>query len=587
MVPIQPRLAVLLALIAAFTLAVTVACQSAPAAPQVTERVVTQVVEKVVEKVVQQTVVVEKVVEKPLLITPTPAPTQAGADLSADQTLRYVTRGFSRLDPANESGFGRFIISHIWMPLFLRDNKNNLQPWLATGYDISPDGLTITVKINPKAVWSDGSPVTAKDAKDYWTYGLDPDQCKGCFLGASEFGSVKGAKDIVAGKSKDLVGVVAKDDKTIEFQLTAPDPIFINRLAKFNTGFAKMDDVKKGPLYAADGTARANGPFMVKIWDVDKKQYEIVQNPKWWGDKKPTITRIIAQEAADENVSFIQWQNNEVDAAQWLTNIRERIRKDQANTFYQIPYPTNFFFPFWIGLAPTDDINVRKALTWSVDWDKAIAAAWEGARNERVMKTHLTPELQCYKKDNWPEFGYNPAKAKEALAKSKYGSADKLGKIRITTNGQSPNYIRTAEIMAEQWKQNLGITDVEIKPGTLDAWGQDAAQVQVRRGSWGATIPDPADMIIGLYNYYSAPTQISLKDDEFAKLADTLVSMKRDDPKFCETVQKAEAELLGNYYLLPMIWDLYEYNAKPWVKNFGVNVDNNWYTLLDVYIAKH
>jgi len=52
-------------------------------------------------------------------------------------------------------------------------------------------------------------------------------------------------------------------------------------------------------------------------------------------------------------------------------------------------------------------------------------------------------------------------------------------------------------------------------------------------------------------------------------------------------VQEAEAKLLGNYYLLPMIWDLYEYNVKPWVKNFGTNVDNNWYRLNDMYIVKH
>ena len=160
MVP-KRRMSVLLALLAALSLAVAVSCQSPAAAPQVTERVVTQVVEKVVEKVVQQTVVVEKVSERPVLITTTPVPTVAGSDLAADQTLRYVTRGFSRLDPANESGFGRPFISHMWMPLFLRDDKHNLQPWLATGYEVNADGTVYTVKINPKAVWSDGSPVTA------------------------------------------------------------------------------------------------------------------------------------------------------------------------------------------------------------------------------------------------------------------------------------------------------------------------------------------------------------------------------------------------------------------------------------------
>ena len=60
-----------------------------------------------------------------------------------------------------------------------------------------------------------------------------------------------------------------------------------------------------------------------------------------------------------------------------------------------------------------------------------------------------------------------------------------------------------------------------------------------------------------------------------------------DDADYCEKVQAAEAKLLGHYYILPMIWDLYEYNVKPWVKNFDTNVDNNWTGLLDMYIVQH
>jgi peptide/nickel transport system substrate-binding protein len=397
-----------------------VACQTAappPAPAPVVERVVTQVVEKVVEKSVPQTVVVEKIVEKAVVVTPVPQPTVAGSDLAADQTLRYVTRGFGRLDPALEAGFGTVVISHLWMPLFIRDTKHNLTPWLASGFEVNADNTVYTVKINAKAVWSDGSPVTAQEAKDYWTYGLHPEDCKACYLSQlNGWEIIKGAKDVIDGKSRDLTGVVVKEDKTLEFNLTSPDPIFIHRLALWNTGFAKMEDVKKGLEYASDGTARVNGPFMIKIWNVDRKQYELVQNPKWWGDKKPTLTRIVLTEAADENISFIQWQNNEVDLALWLTNIKERLRKDQASTFSLMPQPTNLFFYQYTNRAPLDDINVRKALVHAVDWDKAINAAWEGSRNDRIMKTLLTPELPCYKANNWPEWGYDVAKAKQELA---------------------------------------------------------------------------------------------------------------------------------------------------------------------------
>jgi ABC-type transport system substrate-binding protein len=196
--------------------------------------------------------------------------------------------------------------------------------------------------------------------------------------------------------------------------------------------------------------------------------------------------------------------------------------------------------------------------------------------------------LQCYKAGNWPSWGYDPAKAKEELAASKYGSADKLPKIRISVGGQSPNYIRTAEIMMEQWKANLGITDVELRPGSLkDAWGQEVDQVNIRRQSQGAILPDPVNLISSHYASMSGESGNGLVDEELVKMLDDLKLMPRDDPKFCPGVLAAEAKLLDHYFLLPMIWDIYEYNVKAHVKNFATNVDNNWANLLDMYVAKH
>ena len=70
-------------------------------------------------------------------------------DAAEEQVIRYVTRNFSRMNPASEGGFGRPFVSHIWMTLFLRDYEHHPQPWLATGYDVSDDGLTYTIHIHP------------------------------------------------------------------------------------------------------------------------------------------------------------------------------------------------------------------------------------------------------------------------------------------------------------------------------------------------------------------------------------------------------------------------------------------------------
>ena len=510
-------------------------------------------------------------------------------DAAEDQVIRYVTRNFSRMNPASEGGFGRPFVSHIWMTLFLRDYQHQVHPWLASGYDVSDDGLTYTIQIHPDAIWSDGTAVTAHDVKEYWEYAVSP-ECIGCrMFNYSAIKLIEGIQPVVDGDSDEITGLVAVDDKTLDIRLVAPKPLLIDTLANYNTAIVKLDDILEGgEMWAADGSARVNGPFKIKVWDPDTLEYEVEQNPMWWGEKKPYIQRIIAQASADENVSFIMWQGDEVDIAHWLTNIREPLRAENPESFTLIPYATNFFYTLNTALPPFDDINVRRALVHAVDWDLAIDAAWEGARTSRVMKTHLTPEIQCYKEGNWPDFGFDPDLARRELAASKYGGPDDLPMIRITTNGQSPNYIRTAEIMMEMWKNNLGITNVEMRPGRIDAWGQEGEQVQVLRRSSGAVIPDSGEWMGGFYQRLGDPNrQINIEDEELGALVADMQLLSSSDPGYCDIVQEVEARILGHYYFLPMIWDLYEYNTKPWIKGFDTNVDNNWISLLDMYVAEH
>ena len=100
-------------------------------------------------------------------------------------------------------------------------------------------------------------------------------------------------------------------------------------------------------------------------------------------------------------------------------------------------------------------------------------------------------------------------------------------------------------------------------------------------------MPDPVNLLASHYASMSAPDGPGLVDDDLNKMLDDLKLMSREDPTFCAKVQEAESKLLGHYFLLPMIWDIYEYNVKSYVKNFGTNVDNNWANLLDMYVAKH
>ncbi len=59
-----------------------------------------------------------------------------------------------------------FTFEQIMEPLFtVSDDGRDVKPWLATGYTVSADKLTYTIKLRPGVTFSDGTPMTAKDVK--------------------------------------------------------------------------------------------------------------------------------------------------------------------------------------------------------------------------------------------------------------------------------------------------------------------------------------------------------------------------------------------------------------------------------------
>ncbi len=130
-------------------------------------------------------------------------------------------------------------------------------PSIANG-GISEDGLTYTVKLNPDAMWSDGQPVTAKDFVYSMKRALDPNVA-GTYAsffygldGAAAYNSALGTPDEPKTPSeaelanlRDGVGISAKDDHTIVYKLTQPNPSFLNLLALWTAFPVRQDIVEK------------------------------------------------------------------------------------------------------------------------------------------------------------------------------------------------------------------------------------------------------------------------------------------------------------------------------------------------------
>ena len=107
------------------------------------------------------------------------------------------------------------------------------RPGVAERWEITPDGLTYRFFLRRGVVWSDGSPLTARDCEDGARRMLAPRL--GSAHPENNLFFVRGARDYQAGRSSDWrsVGVKALDDSTLEIELARPTPFFLSTLYPF------------------------------------------------------------------------------------------------------------------------------------------------------------------------------------------------------------------------------------------------------------------------------------------------------------------------------------------------------------------
>jgi len=159
----------------------------------------------------------------------TAAPTPVGSNAPAD-TLRWSLEGVSDLssiDPAKPGDAPTITaINLIFAGLIRLDEKLEVQPDGASGWQVSADGTTYTFTIRDGLAFGDGSPVTAGDFVYSINRALAPETAS--YGAPFQLGHIIGAQDVVNGKVKEASGVRAVDDKTLEIKLDGPLAYFLS-----------------------------------------------------------------------------------------------------------------------------------------------------------------------------------------------------------------------------------------------------------------------------------------------------------------------------------------------------------------------
>ena len=151
---------------------------------------------------------------------------------------------------------------------------------------------TIVYTLNPKAVWSDGVPITAADFKYAWEMQRgDP------MVSSTGVTSIAGYRDIDS-----VTGSNGGHTVTVKFKTTFADwQMLFDNLVPAHV----MEKTGWNPTCSTVSPAidLSGGPF--KIGTVSAQTIQLVQNPKWWGT--PANARSVTVHVASSTEQLAQW----------------------------------------------------------------------------------------------------------------------------------------------------------------------------------------------------------------------------------------------------------------------------------------
>lgn len=341
----------------------------------------------------------------------------------------------------------------IYEPLMIvNDATNEIVPWLASGYEWSEDGLTLTFHLREGVLWSDGEAFTSEDV--VYTYETVRD-----VPGVTTYGALSA----MTGDNAYVESVSAVDDTTVEFVFNRVYTIGLNELVTQlivpKHIFSAVDDV----IAFSNENPVGTGPF-TEVVSFSSGSYQINANPNYWQEGKPAFDGIVYEFYGDANAASLAMINGDLDWGNMSlpNNGAEFIAEDPDNRSVVFGDDKNMgILALNMDRAPFDDINVRKAISMAVNREQ-IAMIGESGHVSPADVTGLTGAYAAWKVEDpatladWAS--YNPDMANELLDAA--GLERGSDGIRLF-NGERMSY--TAQVLpAPNW-----IADMEIAAQNL------------------------------------------------------------------------------------------------------------------------
>ncbi len=442
---------------------------------------------------------------------------------------------------------------------------DNLEPApdIAREWRVSDDGRTYTFTLRQDVQFQDGKPVKAGDFKYSWERACNP--ATGSQTAATYLGDIVGAKEVIAGKAKEISGISVPDDYTLRVTIDAPKSYFLAKLT-YPTAFV-LDKANvatgKGWWQKPNGT----GPFKLKEWKPNDL-LTLEKNGYYYGQRSDVGSVVFHLWSG---IPMNLYETGEIDVAEVSVNYIDKIT-DKDGPFYRnlkiTPELSFQYIGFNTTRPPFDDVNVRRAFTQAIDKEKLVTLVF---RN--MLQTAygiLPPGIPGYNKD-LSGLHYDVKKARELIAASKYGSVDKLPPITITTSGWGNNISDDLEAIIAEWRTNLGVevTVRQLEPQRFLYYLKEEKDEMFLMG-WVADYPHPQDFLDILFHSGVDNNYSEYGNPEADRLLDK-AALEQDAALSLKLYQQVEQMLVDDAACIPL-WFGQNYTlVKPYVSGYELN----------------
>ena len=325
----------------------------------------------------------------------------------------------SNWNPFNLGNYAMGTQGLVYEPLFLYDPVHNkYDPWLATSGTWSGDTYTIDVRSGVK--WSDGTPLTGADVA--YSISLAMTNKSDPFnVNVATVKSVSASGNTVTVTFGSSPGYSAWQDYLWKAPVV-PEHIW-----------SKLSPTQQ--ITGANTKPVGTGPMLLDTYNATEVAYQ--DNPGWWAVSQLSLSfkfkYLVDVVNGSNNIELsaltagqVDWSNN------FLPGINELVSGLNGNAGYGFKtyFPSSPYMlsanTVWLEpnttKAPMNNVNFRKALAYAINPQQIVSVVYGGI-TKPAGPTGLLPNLSSYLNQSVVSkygFSYNPALAKQYLAKSGY-----------------------------------------------------------------------------------------------------------------------------------------------------------------------